>query len=191
MAHKEGKDMAKRTAKLSSVTVSLKLPYIGGIEGTWKPDESERSAAWEMYVELITRVSVVELEPGEGLLREALSSLYTLFNTTRRILRQYGPVVAQPKGKDNLSFGYLAVTILNVVLRPVLAKWHPLLLNYENTRESSLSPLEYERQWEKYEELRQILDDVRGHLAEYAGLLSKVANVPSLIFPRTDQDVKL
>jgi hypothetical protein len=60
-----------------------------------------------MYVELITRISVVELKPGEGLLREALSSLYTLFDTTRMILRKYGPSVAQPKGKDKLSFGYL------------------------------------------------------------------------------------
>jgi hypothetical protein len=37
---KEGK-----MAKLASVKVSLKLPYIGGVEGTWEPDESERNAA--------------------------------------------------------------------------------------------------------------------------------------------------
>ena len=47
--------------KFTGVKVSLNLPYIGGVEGTWKPDESERNAAWEMYVELITRISVVEL----------------------------------------------------------------------------------------------------------------------------------
>jgi hypothetical protein len=171
-------------AKLTSVKVSLKLPYIGGVEGTWEPDESERKAAWEMYVELITRISVAELKPGEGLLREALSSLYTLFDTTREILREYGPSIAQPKGKDNLSFGYLAVAILNVVLRPVLAKWHPLLLDYESTKKSSGSPLEHERQWDKYEELRQVLNDVRGVLIEYANLLAQVADVPSLIIQR-------
>lgn len=173
-------------AKLTSVKVNLKLPYIGGIEGTWEPNGNERNATWEMYVELITRISVTELKPGEGLLREALSSLYTLFNTTREILRKYGPSVAQPKGKDNLSFGYLAVTILNVVLRPVLAKWHPLLLDYENTKKVSVSPLEHERQWDKYEELRQGLNDVRGVLIEYANLLAQVADVPSLIVKRTD-----
>lgn len=172
--------------KLTSVKVSLTLPYIGGVEGTWEPDETERNAAWEMYVELITRISVSELKPDEGLLREALSSLYTLFDTTRKILRKYGPSVAQPKGEDGISFGYLAVAILNTVLRPVLAKWHPLLFNYESTKDSTISPLEHERQWEKHEELRQVLNEVRRVLIEYAELLAQVAGVPSLIVERND-----
>jgi hypothetical protein len=171
-------------AKLTSVKVKLKLPYIGEMEGTWEPDESERDAAWEMYVELITRISVEELQPSEGLLREALSSLYTLFDTTRNILRKYGPSIARPKGKDNLSFGYLAVAILNGVLRPVLARWHPLLLDYENTKKNSISPLEHERQWKSYEELRQVLNSIRSVLIEYANLLAQVAAVPSLIIRR-------
>lgn len=174
-------------AKFTGVKVSLTLPFIGGVEGTWKPDESERNAAWEMYVELITRISVVELKSDEGLLREALSSLYTLFGTTRTILRKYGPSIAQPKGKDDLSFGYLAVAILNTVLRPVLAKWHPMLRDYESTRSGSVSPLEHERQWDKHDELRQVLNDVRGTLIEYTDLLAEVAEVPPLTIQRTDQ----
>lgn len=174
-------------AKFTGVKVSLTLPFIGGVEGTWKPDESERNAAWEMYVELITRISVVELKSDEGLLREALSSLYTLFGTTRTILRKYGPSIAQPKGKDDLSFGYLAVVILNTVLRPVLAKWHPMLLDYESTKSGSVSPLEHEREWDKHDELRQVLNDVRGTLIEYTDLLAEVAEVPPLTLQRTDQ----
>ena len=165
--------------KLTSVKVKLKLP-IGEVEGTWKPDENERKAAWEMYVELITRISLAELKPDEGLLREALSSLYTLFDSTREILREYGPSIAQAKGKDNLSFGYLAVAILNVVLRPVLAKWHPLLLDYETTKESLVSPSEHEKQWDRYEELRQVLNETGGVLTQYANLLAEVADVPPL-----------
>ena len=171
----------KTVGKLTNVKVSLKLPYVGGIEGTWEPDEREQNASWEMYVELVTRISVVELKSDEGFLRESLSSLYTLFTTTRDILRKYGPSIAQPKGKDNLSFGSLAVTILNVVLRPVLAKWHPLLLDYERTKDSSLSPLIHEREWDKAEELRQDLNDVRSTLIEFADYLAQVASVPSLI----------
>ena len=166
------------------MSVKLTLPYIGGIEGTWQPDESERQAAWEMYVELVTRIAVAELRPGEGLLREALSSLYALFDITRGILRKYGPRVAQPKGEDNLSFGYLAVAILNVVLRPLLARWHPLLLDYENRRQKTVSPLEHEQQWAQYEELRQELNQVRLNLTEYANLLAEVSEVPSLIVQR-------
>ena len=33
--------------KLKDVKVSLKIPYIGGIEGTWTPDKAEQEAAWE------------------------------------------------------------------------------------------------------------------------------------------------
>jgi hypothetical protein len=167
--------------KLKSVKVSLNLPYIGGIEGTWEPDESERKAAWEMYVELVTRIAVQELGPEEGLLREALSSLYSLFDTTRKILREYGPSIARPKEQATLSFGYLAVAILNSVLRPVLAKWHPLLLDYENTRPPAVSALEHERRWAQYADLRQELNQVRGVLTDYANLLAEVAGVPSLI----------
>jgi hypothetical protein len=168
-------------AKLSSVKVSLKLPYIGGVEGTWEPDESERCAAWEMYVELVTRIAVAELRPGEGLLREALSSLYTLFGITRDILRRYGPSVAQPKGEGGISFGYLAVAILNSVLHPVLAQWHPLLLDYESAKKPSVSPLEHETRWDRNEELRKVLNEIRFTLIEYAHLLAQVAEVPSLI----------
>jgi hypothetical protein len=176
---KPGKECAM--PRLKHIKVSLKLPYIGGIEGTWEPDESERKAAWELYVELVTRISVTELQPHEGVLREALSSLYTLFDTTRTILRTYGPGIAQPKGGNPLSFGSLAVTMLNVIIRPVLAQWHPMLLDYEHTKESTVSPLIHERQWDKGEELRHVLNEVREVLIAYANILAQVADVPSLI----------
>ena len=41
--------------KLVNVNLALKIPGIGGISGTWEPDESEIRAAWELYVEVVTR----------------------------------------------------------------------------------------------------------------------------------------
>jgi hypothetical protein len=166
--------------KLTSVKVALNIPYLGGVEGTWEPDETEQRAAWDMYVELVTRISVVELRPGEGLLHEALSSLYSLFETTRKILREYGPSIARPKGGNTLSFGYLAIAILNGVLRPILAKWHPLLLHYQGAKPDSISPVEYEWQWANNEQLLQELNTVRGVLIEYVNILAEVAKVPPL-----------
>jgi len=165
--------------KLQSFKVGLNLGVIK-IEGTWKPDKVERKAAWEMYVELITRISVQKLPPEEGLLREALSSIYTLFDTTREILRKYGPSIAQPKSDDELSFGLLAVSILNYSLRPLLAKWHPLLLDYEQTKKRSVTIFDHERAWNKNKELRKEIERVRQELNEYANLLAEVAGVPSL-----------
>jgi hypothetical protein len=167
--------------KLKGVTVSLNLPFLGNVNGTWEPDEAERQAAWEMYVELVTRVSLVELQPGEGLLHEALSSLHTLFDTTRKILREHGPSVARPKGEGDMSFGYLAIAIINCVIRPILAKWHPKLLHYQSTQTASLSSVQYEQEWEDSDQLRQELNNVRSILIEYADLLAQIAEVPTLV----------
>lgn len=166
--------------ELESFTVALKTPF-GEIRGNWKPDKKEREAAWEMYVELVTRISVVELKPDEGLLREALSSLYTLFDTTRGILRKYGTAVAKPKRGGDMSFGRIAVRVLNEIIRPVLAKWHPLLLDYEKKKSDSVSLLEHEKRWDKYEELRKVIEDARVVLKEYSDTLAKVAKIPPLI----------
>ncbi len=57
-----------------------------------------------MYVELVTRITVVELKPDEGLLREALNSLYSLFDTTRQILENTDPRSRSPKGTATRNF---------------------------------------------------------------------------------------
>lgn len=173
--------------KMKEVEVSLKLP-VGEIKGTWEPDDEERVAAWEMYVELVTRISVAELKENEGFLREALSSLYTLFDTTRKILRDHGPTVVQPKGNGNLSFGHLAVKILNNIIRPVLAYWHPVLSDYENTKPDDISLLQHEKNWKQNKELRQVLNDVRFVLIEYSNILAQVAGIPNLLDERTTEN---
>jgi len=167
--------------RLTEINVEIGLPYIGKITGMWKPDENEQRAAWELYIELVTRVSVAGLQPEEGLLRESLSSLYIIFNTTRDILRKYGPGIARPKTGSDLSFGYLAIHILNFALRPVLSVWHPLLLDYEHTREPATSAFEHEKRWEKEKELRRVLNDTRHILHTYTNILAQVADVPQLI----------
>jgi hypothetical protein len=164
------------------VKVTFKLPFLE-IEGDWEPDEKERSAAWELYVELITRITVAELRPDEGLLRETLSSIYSLFQTTRSLLRSYGPSIAAPKAGHAISFGYIAVAVLNVVLRPLLAKWHPLLLDYEARRDPRVSSWQHERAWEQGPELVKELNEVRTLLIAYADLLAEVAGVSPLKFP--------
>ena len=167
---------------VKQISLSLGLPFgLGSLGGTWEPSDEERMAAWEMYVELITRISIEELSPGEGSLREALSSLYTLFGTTREILRKYGPAVAAPKRGSDLSFGILAVTVLNKALRPLLTKWHPDLAHYESQRPADFSPIEYERRWEHTDALRNDLNELRATLRGYAFYLSQVADVPSLM----------
>lgn len=169
----------KPQAKLKSVKVTFKTPLIE-VEGNWEADENEQKAAWELYVELITRIAVAELKPEEGLLREALSSLYSLFTETRKILRNYGPSIAQPKGKGDLSFGFLAIGVLNSALRPVLAYWHPVLLEYEHARKEGISAVEHERAWGRNKELRNDLNKLRDTLKVYSLILAEVAGIPPI-----------
>lgn len=165
---------------LTSVNVSLNLGPVS-LGGTWEPDERETEAAWEMYIELATRISTQALRDDEGILREALGSLRDLFPITREILRRQGPTVARKKGRGDHSFAELAVYVLNYAIRPVLAKWHPLLEEYEASRREGTSVKEHEAEWERAAELRGVLEDLRSGLLDYANLLAKVAGVEPLI----------
>lgn len=168
------------TPKFESVDVSLDIPFIGSVTGTWKPNDAEKKAAWEMYIELVTRISIVELKEDEGILREVLDSLYSLFQITREILKKYGPDVAIPSKKNELSFGKLAVIILNYQIRPLLAKWHPMLKDYEELRKRGVSIIAHEKKWEYNRELRESLNETRTLLIQYSVYLAKVANVTPL-----------
>ena len=162
--------------KLINVRLDLKLPGIGGISGTWEPDETEIRAAWELYVEMVTRTPLGGFSPQEGSVREALTSIYTLFDTTRGILRSYGPSVARPKSGKELSFGYLAVSVLNFVLRPLLTAWHPRLQGWERDNPSS-----GEKEWSGRCDFLMALNEVEEQLRQYASLFAEVAEVPELM----------
>jgi hypothetical protein len=166
--------------KLNKVGVNLRLPFLE-VSGEWAPDDLERQAAWELYVELVTRVPVSKLQEDEGVLREALASLYGLFGTTRAILRKYGPGVALGKEEGTLSFGYMAVALLNGALRPFLAKWHPLLQTFEAKRPSGTAPAAHEATWDAADDMRRELDELRVALVDYAVLLGEVTRAPSLL----------
>ncbi len=166
--------------RLSKIGVELTLPFLGKISGEWAPDEAERLAAWEMYVELATRITVQPLAPNEGLIREALTSYYSLFATTREILREHGPQVAQPSGDGDLSFGQLALAVLNGALRPVLSRWHPELLSHEQQRPPGETVMRWENTWAHAPAVREQVEVTRRAMLDYADLLAAVADVPPL-----------
>ncbi|MEU3598654.1 hypothetical protein ABZ714_07970 [Streptomyces sp. NPDC006798] len=166
------------------ISVKLAIPLVGEISGVWEPGDAEQDAAWELYVELATRISVVELGEDEGLLREALSSLYTVFGTTREILRRYGPAVAPRVPAGQVTFGALAVTVLNHCVRPLLSKWHPLLTAHESLRPEHVDPVSHERRWARSAELREEIERVRGVMLALADALNEVAGVGDLIAVR-------
>ena len=157
-------------AKLTKV--SVRLPFgIGGAE--LEADPTERHAAWSLYVELVTRIAVQTLEQDMGMLREALSSLNSLFGSTRQILRDAGPDV----GCSRESVGGIAIAVLNLGLRPFVSKWHPILQTWENHRDPKVSPKEHESCWRKENEFRAELTTLRLNLEKYANAVAAIAGV--------------
>lgn len=157
-------------AVLKNVTVSL--PFGIG-SASWEADPTERNAAWELYVELVTRVAVQSLATDVGTAREAMSSLYNLFASTREILRKAGPGV----GASHDSVGGIAIAVLNNGLRPFLSKWHPLLQAWEAQNPEGISAPVHEKAWEQEPALRSELEALRQNLAEYAAALAIIAGV--------------
>lgn len=159
----------KDPAKLASV--KIKIPWVG--EAEWKADPKERNAAWSLYVELVTRIAVQALPANEGSLREALTSLHSLFDSTRQILKEAGPDV----GASVTSVGGIAIAVLNRGIRPFLSKWHPELSDWESRKDPTVSPGEHERKWPEGDQFRCELAKLRVDLESYAEGLAVIAGV--------------
>lgn len=162
---------------IKSVKVGLNFG-VASLEGVWEPSALERKAAWELYVEMVTQISVVPLGPEQGTMRAALSSLHSLFDVTREILRRYGPKISPIRTEGHFTFGQLAITALNWELRPFLARWHPLLDDWHATKPSGKGPLEHEQDWRHTTALRAEFESTRQRLQAYAQLLADIAGVP-------------
>lgn len=167
-------------AKLSEF--SFNLPFgIGGI--TVKLSEEEKQAAWDLYVEFSTRVATQGLEPGRGSAREALNSVYKLFEITRETLKKAGPVVAH--GPDSL--GPLAIRILNEKegLRHFLLQWHSELSGFEDQEKlrqrdaltPGIEPIIDEALWEKRDAFYENLKELSSDLTEYVEALAEMSGI--------------
>ena len=125
-----------------------------------KFEDGDRLAAWELYVEMLTRVATQRLPPESGDEEAALNSIYSLFPTTRDILRQHG--------RSALRFTRVAIPVLNQVVRPFTAKWHKELLSGSLKNE------------DKRAEFREELEVLQIDLRNYNRMLAEIAEVEDL-----------
>ncbi len=125
------------------------------LEIDFQPDDQE--AAWELYVEMLTRIVTQPLPADAGDEKTALDSVYSLFPTTREILRRHG--------RETIQFSKVAIPVLNQVVRPFTAKWHQEALSgaFDDAARRS----------EFRAELSALQEDLRNYnrfLAEIAGV---------------------
>lgn len=123
-------------------------------------NNADKKAAWEMYIELLTRITIQHLPPNHGDEKTALESVYSLFKITRGILRQYGP--------ESIEFAKIAIVVLNQVIRPFTAEWHKKSLAgaFSDPDECIL--------------FREHLSNLQIKLRNYTKLLSDIAGVEDL-----------
>lgn len=93
--------------------LKLSLPFI---DAEFTPRDPDRAAAWELYVELLTRITTQPLPVEHGDEKAALDSVHALFPLTRDILKRHGSGAGE--------FAKLAIPVLNQIVRPFTAKWH-------------------------------------------------------------------
>lgn len=127
------------------------------LDRPWKPNESDKNAAWAMYVEMVTRVITQPLPSDSGDEKAALESVHSLFQSTREVLKEHG--------KDCDEFPKIAIEILNQQVRPFTTEWH---------RRSLEDAFEGDAQREQF---RQELESLQEVLQGYTRALAKIAKV--------------
>jgi hypothetical protein len=138
---------------------SLKIKTLF-LDMEWNPKDEDKDAAWELYIELLTRVTIQKLPVEHGDEQTALESVYKIFGLTREIIKHYG--------RDCIEFTKLAIIVLNQIIRPFTAKWHRLAVaNAFNDKT-------------KCDEFRVELSKLQTDLREYAKMLSDMAGVEDL-----------
>ena len=138
-------------------SLRIKAPFL---EMEWKPQDEDKTAAWELYIELLTRITTQPLDVEHGDEKTALESVYSLFPITRQVLKN--------NTRHCIEFTKLAVVVLNQIVRPFTAKWHCLSQQgaFEDPKKKS--------------EFRKELGDVELELRKYAKMLADMAGVEDL-----------
>lgn len=140
---------------MMSLKINLKF-----LEMEWKPQEADKDAAWELYIEMLTRIATQYLEPEHGDEQRALLSIYELFPLTRDVIRR--------RGRDCQEFTKVAVVVLNQVVRPFTAKWHRLSIQGAFKTE------------ERCKSFREELRALQAELRKYSKMLADMAGVEDL-----------
>lgn len=141
--------------EMTSLKINLKF-----LEMDWSPNTSDQAAAWDLYIELLTRISTQHLEPDHGEEKTALDSIHALFALTREILKAHS--------RDCQEFAKIAIPVLNQIVRPFTAKWHRLSLAGAFTDESQCTSF------------RNELSDFQHELRKYTCMLGAMAGVEDL-----------
>lgn len=145
---------------------SLKV-NAGFLKMEFAPNDVDKKAAWHMYIELLTRITTQPLADQYGDEKSALDSIYSLFPTTREIIKD--------NGWHCIEFTKIAIIILNQKIRPFTSKWH------KRSLEGAFGDVG------QCNEFRNDLADLQSELHKYTGMLASMAGVENLVHLQDDE----
>ena len=137
--------------------LKVKTPIL---EMDWEPSDPDKNAAWDLYVELLTRITTQRLPDEHGTEAAALESVHKIFALTRTTLKEHG--------RKAENFTRVAIIVLNQVVRPFAAKWH---------RFSERGAFDDSS---KCADFRVELVELQGKLRAYTKMLSDLADVEDM-----------
>lgn len=135
-------------------SLKMSAPFLGM---AWAPKDADKDAAWELYIELLTRITTQQLPQVYGDEETALKSIHSLFATTRDVIKRHGRLCPE--------FTKIAVVILNQKIRPFTAKWHKCSVAGEFNQPA------------KCDEFREELLQLQSVLGIYTQMLGQMAGV--------------
>ncbi len=141
--------------KLESLKINTKY-----LEASFIFSSKDKIAAWEMYVELITRSTTQNLPPDQGDEKRALESIKEIFALSRETIKRNGP--------NCINFTKIAIVILNQVIRPFTTKWHSIVETDAFSKK------------EKRSEFRKELSDLQVIMRNYTRMLSAMSGVEDI-----------
>lgn len=138
-------------------SLKIKTPFL---DMEWKPQDEDKSAAWDLYIELLTRITTQPLAEQDGDEATALTSVYSLFGLTRTIIKS--------NGRHCIEFTKISVVVLNQIIRPFTAKWH------KKSLEDAFSKPD------ECQQFRSELAELQRRLRTYTKMLADMAGVEDL-----------
>ncbi len=143
--------------KWNMKSLKIKAPFL---EAEFGPSDPDKNAAWDLYIELLTRIATQELGDEEGVEKTALDSVYSIFGTTRAILKEHG--------RGCSEFAIIGIVVLNQKIRPFTAKWHKI---------SSTGGFNERANKQQF---REELGELQETLRTYSKMLADMADVEDL-----------
>ena len=126
----------------------------------------DREVAYEIWVELKTKMFTQAMRDQDGLDTACLESIYSIFPIAREVLKRYGK-------NSYLIAKYMVFPLLNAYIRPFTSKWHMI---FNDGKEKDFG------------QIMQNHEAFRNELRELQGKCQIVSNVLKVIFNDPDSN---